>query len=199
VQRLAFSASKYAHIRAHFRAAVRKGWPRRLGVNRPGADARRDRLLEDYPTRPGFDRDEYPPAVGRGRGPGLERGSDPRGEGRGALRAQLREPLARRLARRQAAELLQRHPLPLRVRYQTHAGVVHFQPAQVVHISTGLDIRGVARDARRVVGAVREDLYPRAPHSQLNRARRMPHSGRSPSAARRAAPSPAAASSTTSG
>jgi hypothetical protein len=79
VQRLVFSASKYRHIRAHFRAAVRKGWPRRLVVNRPGADERRDRLLEDYPTRAGFDRDEYPPAVGRGRGPGLERGRDPRG------------------------------------------------------------------------------------------------------------------------
>jgi len=55
------------------------GWPRRLVINRPGADERRDRLLEDIPTRSGFDRDEYPPAVGRGRGSGLERGSDPRG------------------------------------------------------------------------------------------------------------------------
>jgi hypothetical protein len=38
-----------------------------------------DRLLEDIPTRAGFDRNEYPPAVGRGRGPGLERGTNPRG------------------------------------------------------------------------------------------------------------------------
>ena len=37
-------------------------------LNRPGADARRDRLLAGIPTRPGMDRDEYPPAVGRGRG-----------------------------------------------------------------------------------------------------------------------------------
>lgn len=79
VQRLVFSATKYPSIRAHFRAAVRRGWPLRLVVNRPGADERRDRMLEDIPTRPGFDRDEYPPAVGRGRGPGLQRGSDPRG------------------------------------------------------------------------------------------------------------------------
>jgi hypothetical protein len=79
VQRLVFSAAKYPHIRAHFRAAVRKGWPRRLVVNRPGADERRDRLLEDVSTRPGFDRDEYPPAVGRGSGLGLQRGRDPRG------------------------------------------------------------------------------------------------------------------------
>ena len=47
-------------------------------LNRRGADARRARLLENYPIRPGFDRDEYPPAVGRGRGRGLERGRNPR-------------------------------------------------------------------------------------------------------------------------
>jgi hypothetical protein len=80
VQRLVFSRSKYPHIRRHFRCAVlRRGWPRRLILNRRGADARRDRALEDIPTRDGFDRDEYPPAVGRGRGPGLERGRHPRG------------------------------------------------------------------------------------------------------------------------
>lgn len=78
-QRLLFSAGKYSNIRSHFRAAVRRGWPRTLVLNRRGADERRDRLLEDYPTRSGFDRDEYPPAVGRGRGKGLQRGSDPRG------------------------------------------------------------------------------------------------------------------------
>jgi hypothetical protein len=53
--------------------------PRRLIVNRPGADARRDRLLESFPAKDGFDRDEYPPAVGRGKGKGLERGRNPRG------------------------------------------------------------------------------------------------------------------------
>jgi hypothetical protein len=79
VQRISFSATKYAHIRAHFRAAVRRGWPRTLVLNRPGADGRRDRLLRDIPTRSSFDRDEYPPAVGRGRGKGLVGGSGPRG------------------------------------------------------------------------------------------------------------------------
>jgi hypothetical protein len=79
VQRLVFSAAKYPNVRRHFRGAVRRGWPRRLVLNRRGADARRERLLRDIPTRDGFDRDEYPPAVGRGRGPGLERGRDPRG------------------------------------------------------------------------------------------------------------------------
>jgi hypothetical protein len=79
VQSITFSATKYPNIRAHFRAALRRGWPRTLVVNRPGADARRDRLLRGIPTRSGFDRDEYPPAVGRGRGKGLVRGSSPRG------------------------------------------------------------------------------------------------------------------------
>ena len=79
VQRLVFSAQKYPNIRRHFRGAVRRGWPRRLVLNRRGADERRERLLRDVPTRDGFDRDEYPPAVGRGRGPGLERGRNPRG------------------------------------------------------------------------------------------------------------------------
>jgi hypothetical protein len=79
VQRLVFSARKYRHIRAHFRAAVRQGWPARLVLNRKGADARRDQLLRDVPTKDGFDRDEYPPAVGRGKGTGLERGTHPRG------------------------------------------------------------------------------------------------------------------------
>ena len=80
VQQLVFSAAKYPNVRRHFRRAVlRRGWPRRLVLNRRGADERRDRLLRDIPTRDGFDRDEYPPAVGRGRGPGLERGRQPRG------------------------------------------------------------------------------------------------------------------------
>ena len=67
VQPISFSKTKYPHIRRHFRAALRRGWPRTLVLNRPGADARRERLLADIPTRDGFDRDEYPPAVGRGK------------------------------------------------------------------------------------------------------------------------------------
>jgi hypothetical protein len=74
-----FSKTKYPDIRKHFRAAVRRGWPTRLVLNRRGADARRDRLLEDIPTKDGYDRDEYPPAVGRGKGKGLQRGRHPRG------------------------------------------------------------------------------------------------------------------------
>ena len=76
VQRITFSRSRYPGIRRHYLAAIRKGWPRILVVNRPRADARRDRLMEEamLPTRDGFDRDEYPPAVGRGRRNGDSRG-----------------------------------------------------------------------------------------------------------------------------
>jgi hypothetical protein len=79
VQPIGFSGTKYPNIRAHALAAIRKGWPKVLVLNRPGADARRDRLLGSWPTKAGYDRDEYPPAVGRGRGAGLVGGSDPRG------------------------------------------------------------------------------------------------------------------------
>jgi hypothetical protein len=76
---IGFSATRYPDIRAHFLRAVRRGWPRVLVLDRSGADARRERLLEGMPTRPGMDRDEYPPAVGRGRGAHLVSGSNPRG------------------------------------------------------------------------------------------------------------------------
>jgi hypothetical protein len=79
VQSISFSATKYPKIKAHTERAIAKGWPRTLVINRPGADARRNRLLESWDTKPGQDRDEYPPAGGRGRGKGLARGSNPRG------------------------------------------------------------------------------------------------------------------------
>jgi|tagenome__1003787_1003787.scaffolds.fasta_scaffold20886727_2 hypothetical protein len=79
VQSISFSATKYPNIRRHAERAIRRGWPSVLVVNRSGADARRDRLLAAWPTRAGYDRDEYPPAAGRGRGKGLTRGSAPTG------------------------------------------------------------------------------------------------------------------------
>ena len=52
VQSIAFSKTKYPNIRRHAERAIRKGWPRVLVLNRAGADARRERLLHDWPTRP---------------------------------------------------------------------------------------------------------------------------------------------------
>ena len=74
-----FSATRYPTIRAHAERAIAAGWPRVLVLDRPEADLRRDRALRAVPTRDGQDRDEYPPAVGRGSGPGLERGRRPSG------------------------------------------------------------------------------------------------------------------------
>ena len=75
-QRLVFSRRRYPNIRRHTIRAVRRGWPRVMVLNRRGADKRRDRLLDPaiFPTRAGFDRDEYPAAVGRGRANGTQRG-----------------------------------------------------------------------------------------------------------------------------
>ena len=74
VQRLVFSKAKYPNLAAHVRRAIAKGWPRVMVVNRRGVDARRERLLEAVATRAGFDRDEYPAAVGRGKADGSLRG-----------------------------------------------------------------------------------------------------------------------------
>jgi hypothetical protein len=74
VLRFVFSRAKYPNIRRHFIAAVKRGWPRVMVLNRKGTDDRRDGLLDGFPTRPGFDRDEYPAAVGRGRPNGDQRG-----------------------------------------------------------------------------------------------------------------------------
>lgn len=83
VQDLVFSASKYPNIRAHANRAIAKGWPAVLVVNRPQDGSRRDRLLHNIPTKPGYDRDEYPPSIGRGRPNGnlrgLVQGTDPTG------------------------------------------------------------------------------------------------------------------------
>ncbi len=82
VQPIGFSRTRFATTRAHYLRAIAAGWPQVLVVNRKGADARRDRLLDEsgLATMPGFDRDEYPPAVGRGRGSrALRRGINPVG------------------------------------------------------------------------------------------------------------------------
>lgn len=79
VQNLVWSSSKYPRIRAHALDAIRKGWPSVLVLNRTGASGRRTRLLAGIPTRRGYDRDEYPPAVGRGVGFHLQSGSGPTG------------------------------------------------------------------------------------------------------------------------
>lgn len=57
--------TKHEHIIAHANAAVKKGWPVVLVLNREGAGERRKIAIAVLPAKPGFDRDEYPPAAGR--------------------------------------------------------------------------------------------------------------------------------------
>jgi hypothetical protein len=54
---------KHANLIAHEADALALGYPRQLTLERDNADARRKADLRGIPTRPGFDRDEYPPAV----------------------------------------------------------------------------------------------------------------------------------------
>jgi hypothetical protein len=65
VQDISLSATKYPNIRAHMLRAIDDGWPRIQLLTRSGADARRDRLLRDFPLVINYDRDEYPMAFGR--------------------------------------------------------------------------------------------------------------------------------------
>ncbi|CAB4900299.1 unannotated protein [freshwater metagenome] len=65
VVRVGLSRTKYPEVRAHWERAIAKGWPRTLKIHRKGAERRRSRLLAGMPTRPGKDRDEYPPASAR--------------------------------------------------------------------------------------------------------------------------------------
>jgi len=72
--RVVYSRGKYPNITRHIEDAWTKGYPRVLRINRIGTSERRDKLLAGIPTRPGMDRDEYPPAVARGKRPGIDTG-----------------------------------------------------------------------------------------------------------------------------
>lgn len=61
--RVKFSRSKYPNIVAHIEHSWALGYPHVLKINRIGTSTRRDKLLQNIPTRPGMDRDEAPAAV----------------------------------------------------------------------------------------------------------------------------------------
>lgn len=62
---ISFSKTKYRNIRAHWLEAIANGSARTLTIHRKGAAQRRSRVLRNTPTRRGYDRDEYPPAMAR--------------------------------------------------------------------------------------------------------------------------------------
>lgn len=79
-----YSRREYPNIARHAEQSIAQGSPTVLRVRRAGTDQRRDDLLEDVPTRDGFDRDEYPPAVGRATGDEATVRYVPSGENRSA-------------------------------------------------------------------------------------------------------------------
>jgi Deoxyribonuclease NucA/NucB len=66
------SLGKYPHIAAHIRAAIRRGQPVLLHIDRRHADQHRDKSTAVLPTKAGYDRDEYPPAMSREGGDGAD-------------------------------------------------------------------------------------------------------------------------------
>ena len=66
------SLTKYPHIAAHIRAAIRRGQPALLHIDRRHADQHRDKSTAVLPTKAGYDRDEYPPAMSREGGKGAD-------------------------------------------------------------------------------------------------------------------------------
>jgi hypothetical protein len=66
------SLTKYPHIAAHIRSAIRRGQPVVLHIDRVHADQHRDTSTAVLPTKAGYDRDEYPPAMSREGGQGAD-------------------------------------------------------------------------------------------------------------------------------
>ncbi len=69
--RVRFSRSRWPNIADHI-ADVRSDYPSVLHIDRPGAAANRRAATRGIPTRKGYDRDEYPPAVSREGGEGAD-------------------------------------------------------------------------------------------------------------------------------
>jgi hypothetical protein len=63
---------KHRHILDHVFDARRNGKPRILHIRRDEAVANRRASLKGIPTKPGFDRDEYPPAMSNEGGKGAD-------------------------------------------------------------------------------------------------------------------------------
>jgi hypothetical protein len=78
------SRRRYPYTADHVIDAIAAGEPAILHIDRAGADANRDASLRGIPTRAGYDRDEYPPAVSREGGAGANVRYVPSADNRGA-------------------------------------------------------------------------------------------------------------------
>ena len=68
----------------HIDDAIRAGQPRRLTLERDGADERREEATEGTQGKPGYDKDEYPPALSQQGGEGADVRLVPSSDNRGA-------------------------------------------------------------------------------------------------------------------
>jgi len=59
------SRARYPYTTAHVTDAIASGEAALLHIDRAGADQNRRESLRGIPTKPRYDRDEYPPAVSR--------------------------------------------------------------------------------------------------------------------------------------
>lgn len=78
------SEKDYPGTVAHLRQAWKAGEPRTLHLDRAGADENRDQSLQGIPTRPGYDRDEWPMAASSEGGEGAHIAYVPSSDNRGA-------------------------------------------------------------------------------------------------------------------
>lgn len=83
-----FPKERYPETGSHIQEAIRKGHSDVCTIDRNGADARRQESLKGIPTKPGFDRDEWPMAVclegGKGASVQYVSPSDNRGQAHGS-------------------------------------------------------------------------------------------------------------------
>jgi len=78
------SRSRYPYTTDHIADAIVAGEAALLHIDRAGADQNRSQSLAGIPTKPGYDRDEYPPAVSREGGYGASVRYVPSADNRGA-------------------------------------------------------------------------------------------------------------------
>jgi len=76
--------SRYPKTADHIDDAARAGQPRRLTLERDGADERREEATAGTQSKPGYDKDEYPPALSRQGGKGADVRLVPSSDNRGA-------------------------------------------------------------------------------------------------------------------
>jgi hypothetical protein len=66
------SSSRWPQTTDHIADAIAAGRPALLHIARDEEDANRDAAMVGWPTRPGYDRDEYPPAMSDEGGAGAD-------------------------------------------------------------------------------------------------------------------------------